>query len=704
MAKKLTKVHPRVFTGTGDITADSLNLNDIPDGNFLVYSETEGKFIPTPPVNVKNIEADTLDLSGIPDGNYLIYDAELNRFVPTSSTVSAHTLLGNQHSDTDTSVTPSYGDSIYYNGIEWTTGNFGNFGGDFQYVGINGASNVTYTDLLWSDINTTDVGNHYAHYFGEGGISTVSTIPAIDNDSVSSGTFTPGILEQTTPNSYNPNEYNSSRIGFSSWNSTYGVDDNVHTLSCSIQFPLSDLEGTALVNENIRGLYIRVHNWISATEAARESKMYITYPDGTKKPLLVKDMIDANPQNIGSTEFVALVPVNEGQTEIEIDISLNRQGAGDEGLEFEIIGVQCIKNVGLSPDIDFIQIKGSKADDDVPAGYVDSNSDTNEAANHKIWYSENSTVNSQNSNLSWSDVLPLVIPNNVSKTVIRGRYNWNGISSLEEMSFVEVIIDWNAKTVYGNNISNYELGSSSFLPKQQIVDDSRISFIDYGHNAVDSNISIKISGRSIIELPWPRIQAFNANYADIYIENYKTIADATTKLNSAPHFNTRIADANNLTNPSQFANLNFNKNSGEAIIEFKTPSYGSPTVLHYDQNNYPMRYNSICWTMKVNVLSTTMINQLLSYVDDYLYIYVDGVLKNEATVLNQLSYGYDSGIVPFGGTDDEWYSYELLPGEHIIQYVYNDAGNGDQNFLMVGDIISDTVEFVNGDYIDISTP
>ena len=667
MAKELTKNHPRISTGTGTITGDYLNLN------------------------------------GTQDGSYLIYDDTLGRFKPTNSTVSPHNLLGAQHSDTDDTATPSYGDSIYYNGTEWTTGNFGNWGADMEYVAINGASNVTYNNLTWTSITINDVENFFGQYFTD---RSANFTNETDSSEPYSGSFSPRIYEHVadTNPEYNANEFNSSRVGFSTWNNRWGTNDDEFTLSCSIQFPLSELEGTALVNENIRGLYIRVHNWIKATNGVRESKMYITYPDGTKKPLLVKDMVDTEPDSRGSTEFVTLVPVNEGQTEIEIDIDLDRNGA--EGLEFEIIGAQCTKKVSLSPDVDFIQIKGSKADDDQDVGYVDLNSATfGPNSPYKIWYSENNTQASKDADLSWSDVLPLVIPNNVSKTVIRGRYNWSDINTIEEMSFVEVIIDWTAKTIHGNNISNYEHGTSSFLPKQQIVDDTRISFIDYGHNGIDSNISIKISGRSITELPWPQIgSSYDAYYADIYIENYKTIADATTKLNSAPHFNTRVADANNLTNPSEFATLNFDDDSGSCILEFKIPSYGSPTVLHYHLDAFPMASNSICWTMKVNVLSTTMINQFMQYVDDSLRIYVDGILQNETDSGNAGNYGYDSGIVPTNGLDHEWYSYELTPGEHIIQYVYNDSGNGNRNILMMGDIISDTVEFVNGDYIDTSTP
>ena len=143
---------------------------------------------------------------------------------------------------------------------------------------------------------------------------------------------------------------------------------------------------------------------------------------------------------------------------------------------------------------------------------------------------------------------------------------------------------------------------------------------------------------------------------------------------SYPYFNVMIDQRPGLTTPAEFTDA-----SQDTLTEYKLPSYGSITTGF--QNHYHQSENSLLYEMSVNALSDTDIVQKLFAVDDVFSIYVDGVLKATADSVNSTS-------APMLVT------YTLTAGLHTISIVKNDVGGVQEALDLVGDIISDTVQFV----------
>ncbi len=510
---------------------NTLSLNTILEGQIGTGAVTTTK------IDDYNITANKLvGTESIQANDFLIYDSNSGGFQTTASTITPHKLFSNNHTDVDSSVTPSYGDSMYYNGTEWTTGNFGNYGADMEYMPISGASNATFTNLLWYGLGNSsarDCPDHYHRYFtcadATADIDTTSTGNEARQSNPQSGVFNPGIMEQTVANTFNSDEYNTSRVGFATWKQSDGRDDANHEISGSIQFPLADLTGDGLVNQNIRGLFIRVHARMHANNTERKSEMFISYPGGSKQPLLKTDFIDDG--DLGAVtgtkiDQVLLVPVNEGQTQIEIDFNLNR--STDEGVEFEIIGAQCTKRVELSPDVDIIQIVGSQLSEQSPQGYVDENTSTFQG-DPSVWTSEAPTTTGAT---DWSGVFPIEIPDNVSKSVISIVNNWNyGASSNEEIDHITITVDWNANTIFGTYTWGSEYEETGFLYSTDLVGEKTFTVEQRTGDAnTPTTIKFELNGRSIVKLPCPAHNTTYFNMGQKYtIENYKTNAISTYK-------------------------------------------------------------------------------------------------------------------------------------------------------------------------------
>ena len=148
---------------TGDFTFanDTLSLNTILEGHIGELQISAGK--------IKNHAITANKLKGtesIAQGDFLIYDAATGGFETTASTSETHKLFSPNHTDVASNVTPSYGDSMYYNGTEWTTGNFGNYGADMEYVAVT----LGTENLIKSGVNNSsgDVEYNVADFEGIG--------------------------------------------------------------------------------------------------------------------------------------------------------------------------------------------------------------------------------------------------------------------------------------------------------------------------------------------------------------------------------------------------------------------------------------------------------------------------------------------------------------------------------------------------------
>jgi hypothetical protein len=329
-------------------------------------------------------------------------------------------------------------------------------------------------------------------------------------------------------------------LGFSTINDGVDITGGNFALSSKIQFPISGLVGGGLVTSRIRGVYIKAHIFMNAGSNDRKADIYATYPDGSRRPLLKTERAPYYNQTTNTNiEETVFVPINEGQTQLQIEFNLDKHTR--EGLAFEIIGALCTKRIELSPEVDHIQIVGSQdrvsSSDTSLDGYVDVNSvslDSGAAGERAdIWSSQTPTTPPSN---NWSDVLPITIPDNVSKTVIKSKSAWvHTENKSEEHSTTEIIIDWNEQTIKGTFFSDDEDSQSGYLYSDNLTGLKEFEIEDSGnHRPI---IRIEIDGRDIIKLPMP--QHRNAaggnqpyrNFALSYnIENYKTVAPTTKKL------------------------------------------------------------------------------------------------------------------------------------------------------------------------------
>jgi hypothetical protein len=538
------------YTPPDALTADEIDITGFDSGEF-VSIDSDGKLITSKMKKSLTIDSSSTDdtlptskaafdygqnitanrLLGVDDtithGDFLSYNSATGGFEANSASISNHRLFSATHTDVASNVTPSYGDSMYYDGTEWTVGNFGNWGADMEYRGITSQNGATFSDLDYSGMNS-DVRN----MFNANGLRdafsrpTASTAPA--EGSNLSGNLS-GLKLSSISNDYSTGNFNQI------------FDDREYKISGKVQFPINGFNGAGLVNSKIRGLYIRSQIFMHASDNFREAEMFVTYPDGSKQPLLRTDKQSYNEEGNVSTniEEIVFVPVNEGQTQIEIEFNIDKVKA--EGFAFEIIGALCTRRIELSPEVDHIQIVGSQelvdATDTSLDGYVDVNSvslDSGAAGERAdIWSSQTPTTAPSN---NWSDVLPITIPDNVSKTVIKSKSAWvHTENKSEEHSTTEIIIDWNEQTIKGTFFSDDEDSQSGYLYSDNLTGLKEFEIEDSGnHRPI---IRIEIDGRDIIKLPMP--QHRNAaggnqpyrNFALSYnIENYKTVAPTTKKL------------------------------------------------------------------------------------------------------------------------------------------------------------------------------
>jgi hypothetical protein len=208
-----------------------------------------------------------------------------------------------------------------------------------------------------------------------------------------------------------------------------------------------------------------------------------------------------------------------------------------EGFAFEIIGALCTRRIELSPEIDIIQIVGSQNSSQRNQGYIDAS--TNSFNNDTdIWTSETPSTSPAS---NWSGVLPITIPDNVDKTVIRVQNDWNynvdpnnpaaGLYN-EEIDHITITIDWNEQTIFGTYLWNAEVEGTGFLYANDLVGEKTFTISEYAADpSFQTTIKFEVSGRTIVKLPCPDHNDQYDNKGQNYtIENYKTIASTTKRL------------------------------------------------------------------------------------------------------------------------------------------------------------------------------
>lgn len=530
------------YTPPDALTADQINNTGFDNGEFVSFN-AEGNLVtsgmkknllinefsgdnifPTSKAVFtygQNIEAKRLkgiDENTINHGDFISYNSATGGFEASTASVTSHKLFSATHTDVKTNVTPSYGDSIFYSGNEWDVGTFGNYGADMEYKGITGQSGATFSELSYSDLSLAKRNMYFAN-------GLVDAFPAGTTNSPASASNLSGNFSGLTLTSKSATSGEGDK-------GTPLFADQTYTISGKVQFPISGFTGTGLVNSKIRGLYIRSQIFMHAGDNNREAEMYVTYPDGSKQPLLRTDKETYYEDSRGvatNVEEIVFVPVNEGQTQIEIEFNLDKVTA--EGFLFEITGALCTRRIELSPEIDVIQIIGAQSSTNQADGFVDENSLSFDNDPH-VWTSVTPTISPAS---NWSGVFPIVIPDNVSKSVITTVNNWNyNNSSHEEIDHITITVDWNEQTIIGTYTWGSEYEETGFLYSSDLVGEKTFtieaSTLGIGNN-LPTVIKFEISGRNIIKLPAPSHGGNFPNMGQKYtIENYKTIASLRNKL------------------------------------------------------------------------------------------------------------------------------------------------------------------------------
>jgi len=150
----------------------------------------------------------------------------------------------------------------------------------------------------------------------------------------------------------------------------------------------------------------------------------------------------------------------------------------------------------------------------------------------------------------------------------------------------------------------------------------------------------------------------------------KYLLDALLAM-SEPYYTVKVSTNNKLTLPSEFSSPNY---------QFSIQSRGT---WMEPQTNHHMYVNSYMLEMRVNARLSTTVNMLCNYVDDAVYVYLDGVL---------IPNGSQASL--FNNATPKVFAINMTTGGHLIQIVKNNNGGGASYVSLHGDIIGPTVTFV----------
>jgi hypothetical protein len=247
---------------------------------------------------------------------------------------------------------------------------------------------------------------------------------------------------------------------------------------------------------------------MNAIQFTKDAEMYVTYPDGSKQPLLRTDRAAYNEggSTANNIEQIVFVPVNEGQTQVEIEFNLDKSTG--EGFGFEIIGAMCTRRIELSPEVDYIQIVGSQNSSQRNQGYIDA-----------------STNSFNNDTDIWTSETPGTSPATDPSDPTLGQYN-------EEIDHITITVDWNEQAIFGTYLWNAEVEGTGFLYANDLVGEKTFTISEFAAEVnFTTTIKFEVSGRTIVKLPCPDHNNQYDNKGQNYtIENYKTIASTTRRL------------------------------------------------------------------------------------------------------------------------------------------------------------------------------
>jgi hypothetical protein len=178
-------------------------------------------------------------------------------------------------------------------------------------------------------------------------------------------------------------------------------------------------------------------------------------------------------------------------------------------------------------------------------------------------------------------------------------------------------------------------------------------------------------------IPFADDATFDTGTATDEVASVKQIQDRNQEIidtYSPAYYQVYVCNEQNLTTPADF-------DTGTYVTDFEEYSRGS---IRTGNNNlvYPST-NSIRYSMNIEVLAdSTTLQFHVHAVDDNLYIYIDGVLKNSST-------NYSNTTTP----ND--LSFTLNTGTYLLQIVKNDSAGGSNTIDMSAIVIQENVRFVN---------
>lgn len=513
----------------------------------------------------------------------------------------------------------------------------------------------------------------------------------------------------------------------------------------TVTYNIADLQSTQGDITNIRLLHVEVSMLVGMGSADKITELKATFPDGNEQIILSNNWNGVDAVIDDGHRSVVVVPINSDTSTITFEAKID----GDtvrETIGFKIVGATVVRNAsGLLGDqiyggsgmlysgtevysdtpvsntwtelnikphttkggrtLCYFKVaggdeykfrpKGETAD--IATGFQTATSlgggisaTQNAAANisYVVVISDSDTIVEFMSNTAVPVIITLEAYQPLDDSPVVTRHYLGDIEFIDAVTIVERSDDIRTDTGWRTVQPNMAwAGASTLVAHFGIQDNNSNSAqnISFRASATGTEVSSsKASGtygskNSQLLIPVSSDGSWQWNFGGDntgYLADLRVVGYIKSNPISAsyPYFNVMVDQRPGLTTPSEFTDA-----SQDTLAEYKEPSYGSIATGYNNVNRTSV--NSLLYEMSVNVLTETDIIQKLFAIDDDIYIYVDGV--EEAKRVGHMSSAHDPIEL----------SYTLTAGLHTISIVQNDVGGSNELELM-GDIISDTVQFV----------
>jgi hypothetical protein len=268
-------------------------------------------------------------------------------------------------------------------------------------------------------------------------------------------------------------------------------------------YDLTQLIGTGFVANRVRYVHLEVFTRALNNASGGFSHLKADYPNSGGQRIIAggTSVATDSTDNMTSHSIIA-VPINPGQTLLNLEVDMSDSGGEDSNCNFTIIGVSQVFPV-LSATSDTLLIKGTT--NASGNNYIDSSSVVSTIVGaQEVWTSYGSpAINA----VDWSDAFPISVPITYTKTSINCvLYDTTGATnaSNENTATIELYIDWSAGTVkghwmicFGTPFAHQKGGYFDGLIDATVI----ATGVNHGTSGFANIPQITTSGRMITQLP-----------------------------------------------------------------------------------------------------------------------------------------------------------------------------------------------------------